>query len=80
MKREAVFCDVCGRPFASPIIRTYENRDWNAVQINVGLLERSLTYVAYDCCDRCQAQIMEVLEKLPVKQPPMDEQTEQETN
>ena len=73
MKREAVFCDVCGKPFASPIMRARENHDWYTVQINVGLLKRSLTYIAYDCCDKCQAQIIEVLEKLPLQLAPMDQ-------
>ena len=79
MKREAVFCDVCGHAFGAGYRPSYKSEpDVCCVVSRDGNTEYD--YRALDVCPSCRAQIEDVIVQLPLLHPPMDEEEEQETH
>ena len=73
MKKEAVFCDVCGHAFGAGYRPPYRTEpDVLCLILRDGIKEYE--YRALDVCPLCRALIMDVLAELPAIQPPMDEE------
>ena len=73
MKKEAVFCDVCGHAFGAGYRPSYKSEpDVCCVVSRDG--NKEYDYRAYDVCPSCLAKIDDVLSRLPVRHPPMDEE------
>jgi len=78
MKKEAVFCDVCGHAFGAGRYRPPYKTEPDVLCLILRDGIKEYEYRALDVCPMCRALIRDVLAELPAMQPPKDEQTEQE--